>query len=389
MNFLFVCGGSAGHINPALAIAEELKRRAPESEILFAGADKILEKRLVPEAGFRLVNIKMSGLRRGVSPQDVLHNIKTAYNLFTANFKSGKLLKNYKPDAVIGTGGYICYPVLKKAKKLGIPAYVLEPNAYPGLAVRMLSAHVDKVFVTYKGLEERYKRPDRVVYTGTPLRSEFCLSDADEVGSTSKESLNNEKPLVVSYWGSLGAAGMNCKILDFIKRNVNEHKFNHIHATGVSGSVEKMKKNLEDIGVPEAKAPFADIREYIYDMSSVMKSADIVLARAGASTIAEITSMGKPAVLVPSPNVTENHQEENARQLQLAGGAVMILENECTGDTLYSTVTSILDSKTELERMSKAQKSLSVPDAAARIVELVINDCTKNRNVGVNGHGRI
>jgi len=367
-----VCGGSAGHINPAIAIAEEMRRKSPESDILFVGADKTLEKRLIPEVGFTLVNIKMSGLRRGFSPGDIIHNINTAKNLFTAIFKSGKLLKKYKPDAVIGTGGYICYPVLKKAAKYGIPTYVLEPNAYPGLTVRILSAMVDKVFVTYKGLEDRYQKPERVVYTGTPLKSEFLNMETEEVNIDTQT-----KPLVISYWGSLGAADMNKKILQFIKRNSEEKKFNHIHATGISGSTESIIALLRDMGVSEIEPPTVDIREYINDMPLVMRKASIVISRAGASTIAELTALGKPAVLIPSPNVTENHQEENARQLEKAGGTVMILENECTGDSLYNTIVSMLENKKKLEEMSNIQKSLSVGDAAARIVDVVLESCEK------------
>jgi len=370
MRFLFVCGGSAGHINPAIAIAEEMRLKATESDILFVGADKTLEKRLVPEAGFKLVNIKMSGLRRGFSVHDIRHNIITVKNLITASFKAAKLLKDYIPDAVIGTGGFICYPILKKAAKYKIPTYILEPNAFPGLTVKMLSATVDKVFVTYSGLEDRYKRPDRVVYTGTPLKREFfdIKPAADDIC---------KKPLVVSYWGSVGATNMNTKILDFIKINSKEQKFNHIHATGISGSAETMKEKLKSLGLIDISAPTIDIREYIDDMPKVMSAASIIISRAGASTIAELTAMGKPSILIPSPNVTENHQEENARQLHNAGGAIMILENECTGETLYNTVISILDDKSELEKMSELQKSLSVYDAAARIVEIVLGKSEK------------
>jgi len=369
MRILFVCGGSAGHINPAIAIAEELQRKSPEAEILFVGAGKRLEKRLIPEAGFTLKNIKMSGLRRGFSPGDILHNMKTAKNLILASFKSAKLLKGYRPDAVIGTGGYICYPVLKKAARYGISTFILEPNAYPGLTVKMLSAVVDKVFVTYKGLENRYKFPERVVYTGTPLKSEFFNTIERSVESSDERET---KPLIVSYWGSVGAANMNEKILDFIKRNYKEKRFNHIHAAGISSSADKLKEELRCSGVSEIKAPIIDIREYIDDMPRVMGEASIVLARAGASTIAELTAMGKPAILIPSPNVTENHQEENAKQLHNAGGAVMILENECTGDTLYETVIKMLEDKSALQRMSDAQKSLSKHDAASVIVDIVL-----------------
>jgi len=380
MKFLIVCGGSAGHINPAVAIAEELRQKSPESEILFAGADKPLEKSLIPEAGFDLVNIKMSGLRRGFSPSDIIHNIMTVWNLFIASFKSSKLIKEFEPDAVIGTGGYISYPVLKKARKKSKRTYVLEPNAYPGLAVRMLDGIVDKIFVTYKGLEGKYKYPEHVVYTGTPLRSGFSSSNtaAGEIATcenTLHTSEKSELPLVVSFWGSVGAAGMNSKIVDFIARNIKERKFKHIHSAGISGSAVAMKERLNNMGITEAAAPIADIREYINDMPSIMREADIILSRSGASTIAELTALGKPAILIPSPNVTENHQEENARQLQKAGGAVMILEKDCTGDTLFETVASLLNSKDELEKMSKAQKSLSISDAAARIADIVLGDC--------------
>jgi len=381
MKFLIVCGGSAGHINPAIAIAEEIRSKMPESKILFVGADKTLEKKLVPAAGFDIVNIKMSGVRRGFSPEDVIHNVKTVKNVLTAKLKSKKLLKEQNPDAVIGTGGYICYPILKKSTDLSIPTFILEPNAYPGLAVRMLSAVVDRIFVTYKELENQYSRPDRVIYTGTPLRSEFYENTDISVD-------NKERPLVVSYWGSLGAVKMNEIIQDFIKLNLKEKKFDHIHATGAGSSAEDMIKKLQNCGIEEVKAPIADIREYIDNMSVTMKAADIVISRSGASTIAELTALSKPAILIPSPNVTDNHQEVNAKQLQAAGGAIMILEKDCTGENLFSTVSQLLADGEELEKMSNAQKSLSAPGAAAKIVESVIDFCANKSKEGEVSNGR-
>jgi len=380
MRFLVVCGGSAGHINPAIAIAEEMRKQSPQSDILFAGAGKILENRLVPEAGFDIVNIKMSGVRRGFSLRDILHNIKTVKNLLIAGYKANKLLKRQKPDAVIGTGGYGCYPILKKAAKKGIASYVLEPNAHPGLAVRMLSSFVDRIFVTYTGQEKIYKFPERVTYTGTPLVSKFGQFDRKSVEEQRRILSPDGKPLVISYWGSIGAVGMNKKILSFIKRNYDEKKFNHIHATGVGSSVKVMTEELIKMGVAEVKAPLTDIREYISDMPLVMRAADLVLARSGASTIAELTATEKPAVLIPSPNVTENHQEENARQLQNTGSAVMILENDCTGDSLFDTAVSILDDKDCLEKMTNALKTSSEHKAAAKIVEIILDDNKKALN---------
>jgi len=367
MNFLLVCGGTAGHINPAIAIASEIRSRNPEAKILFVGAGKDLENKLIPKAGFHIVNIRMSGLRRSISPENLLHNFGTLKNLTTAGIKAEKLMKRFKPDAVIGTGGYICYPVLKKAAQMKIPTVVHGSDAVPGLTTKMLSATVDKVLVSFPGVENLYRRPDRVVFTGTPIRSGFDVP-SDEAARMSE---NREKPLVVSFWGSLGAERMNETIAEFIRLNLEEGKFDHIHATGKNGFLI-MKDRLKRLDVPENLPNGIEVREYINDMPKVMASADLVVCRAGASTIAELTVMGKPAVLVPSPYVTNNHQEENAKQLQKAGGAVMLLERDCSGEKMFEVVSSILNDKDKLLRMSFAQRSLAAPDAAGKIVDIVL-----------------
>ncbi|MCL2408693.1 MAG: undecaprenyldiphospho-muramoylpentapeptide beta-N-acetylglucosaminyltransferase [Oscillospiraceae bacterium] len=368
-NFLFVCGGTAGHINPALAIADELRGVMPDAKILFVGAGMDLENRLIPQAGYDLVNIKMTGLRRGFSLGKVVHNIKTAKNLVSAGAAAGRIIRDFKPNAVIGTGAYICYPVLKKAAKMGIPTFIHESNAVPGLANKLLSAKVDKVLVSFPNLEKQFKRPERVVFTGTPVRKEFIIA-AEQKGR------QNTKPLVVSFFGSLGAARMNEFMAEFINCNLDEMPFNHIHATGGgSGNVDKMKARLKTLGAPAEHPQGVEIREYIDNMPSVMALADIILCRAGAMTIAELTVLGKPAILVPSPNVTNNQQEENAKQLQKYGGVVMILEKDCNGEKLYDAVLAILNDKEKLKNMSEAQKTLGMPNAAKKIVELIIDVC--------------
>ena len=365
MTIFFVCGGTAGHVNPAIAIAEEFRCKYPNFKIVFIGADKALEKKLVPEAGFDLININMTGLRRGFSPKDILYNIKTAVKLVKASRESTKLLKNYKPNAVIGTGGYISYPVLKKASKRNIATFVLEPNAHPGLAVKMLSTIVDKIFVAYEGLESNFKKPELVVYTGTPLRKKFFgVSD-------NKVNADKSRKLVVSYFGSLGASKMNEMMADFIKLNVESNSFDHIHASGVSGGVEKFKALLTQAGVSEVEPPIADIREYIDNMSDVLSSADLVICRAGASTIAELAAIGKPAILIPSPNPVIK-QDVNAMQVCDAGGAKMIPEKDCTGEILFKTVSSLLADEKELESMSANQKSLAVLNSASVIVDYIV-----------------
>ena len=368
MNFLFACGGTAGHINPALAIAEELRKLRPDSGILFVGAGREMEKRLVPKAGYELVNIRMSGLRRGFSPEDMLHNVKMLRNLAAAGNETVEIIKRFGPHAVIGTGGYICYPVLKKAAHMGIPTLIHESNAAPGLTTKLLSAIVDKVLVSFPGIEDIYRRPERVVFTGTPVLGGF---------ETWASSSNGEKPegekLVVSFWGSLGAERMDETIAEFIKLNVDNGAFNHLHSTGKAGGAAEMRNRLTRIGVPEVLPQGIEIKEYIDNMSLVMAKADVVLCRAGGSTIAELTALGKPAVLIPSPYVANNEQEKNARQLQKAGGAIVLDEKNCSGKTLFDTVVSLLSDSDMLRRMSDAQNALGVHNAAERIAELVIS----------------
>jgi len=369
MNFLLVCSGTAGHINPALAIAESLRRVMPDANILFVGSGRELENRLIPAAGYEIKNIKMTGLKRGFSPSKIIYNIKTVKNLAMSGGEAGRIIRDFKPNTVIGTGGYVCYPVLKKAARMGTPTMIHESNAVPGLTTKLLSACVDKVLVSFPNIQDLYKRPERVVFTGTPVRGGFEKKPDREPDT---------KPLVVSFWGSLGAARMNEAMAEFIKLNIDSGHamFNHIHATGgKKDSVEAMKNRLKNLGAPDDLPSGIEIREYIDDMPSVMASADIVLCRAGASTIAELTVMGKPAVLVPSPYVTDNHQEENAKQLQKTGGAVMLLEKDCTGQVLYDTVSEGLMNKEKLAKMSAAQRALGTLGAAEKIVDLIVTMC--------------
>ena len=368
MNALVVCGGTAGHINPALAVATELRFRIPDSKILFVGAGKDLEKNLIPMAGFHLVNIRMSGLRRSFSPDDIIFNVKTFRNLATAGVKAEKLIRRFKPDAVIGTGGYICYPILKKAAQLGIPTVVHEANAVPGLTTKLLSASVDKVLISFPGLEGSYRRPERVVFTGTPVR---CGFDPTQAGP--ENLVTGNKPLVVSFWGSLGAERMNEMTAEFIKLNIGAGLFDHIHAAGKNGGTGVIKRRLKQLGAPEDLPSGIEVKEYIDEMHSVMAAADIIICRAGGSTLAELTMMGKPAILVPSPYVTNNQQIENAKQVEKAGGAIVLSENDCSGETLFSTVASLLGDSGGLKKMSDAMKSLGAPDAASRIADIVFS----------------
>ena len=371
MRFLFVCGGTAGHINPALALAGELRNILPDCEILFVGSGRELENRLIPMEGYKIVNITMTGFARGIKPGQIKKNIGTVKNLVIAAKQSKKILEEFKPDVAIGTGGYVCYPVLNQAAKMKIPTLIHESNAVPGLTTKMLSGKVDKVLTAFEGMEKMYKKPERVIMTGTPVRGGF---DSMSYQQARQKLGIGDKPLVVSFWGSLGAVKLNAIMPEFIRLNSASGLFKHIHATG--GGENGVKNLMESLNAAGIKLPEdTEIRPYIDDMPTVMNAADLVLCRAGASTLSELTDKGKPAVIIPSPNVTNNHQQRNAEQLEKSGGAVMILEQDCTAQKLYDTVAGLLCDRQKLESMSAALKKMSVPNAANNIADMIISMC--------------
>ena len=368
MKFLFTCGGTAGHINPALAVAGAIKAAKPDSEFLFIGAEGRMETDLVPRAGYEIRTVRITNIHRGFSAEDIKHNLNTLKNVVTSTGEAKKIIREFQPDAVVGTGGFVCYPVLKAAHALGIPTAVHESNAVPGLTTKMLEGSVDAIMVGFEESRANYKHPERVVVTGTPVRGEFL--NADKLAARRALGLPEDKPLVASVWGSLGAGHMNEIMTDFIVRACANPFFGLIHSTGkawykkMTETLEREKPGYEKLGM--------DVREYIYDMPLVMAAADLVMCRAGASTLAELTAMGKPAVLIPSPNVTNNHQEKNARVLSEAGGAKLLLEPEFTADSLLGLVSELLHHPETLEDMSAKMRALGLPDATNRIAGIVL-----------------
>lgn len=368
MKFLFTCGGTAGHINPALAVAGAIKAAKPDSEFLFIGAEGRMETDLVPRAGYEIRTVRITNIHRGFSAEDIKHNLNTLKNVVTSTGEAKKIIREFQPDAVVGTGGYVCYPVLKAAHALGIPTAVHESNAVPGLTTKMLEGSVDAIMVGFEESRANYKHPERVVVTGTPVRGEFL--NTDKLAARRALGLPEDKPLVASVWGSLGAGHMNEIMTDFIVRACANPFFGLIHSTGkawyknMTETLEREKPGYEKLGM--------DVREYIYDMPLVMAAADLVMCRAGASTLAELTAMGKPAVLIPSPNVTNNHQEKNARVLSEAGGAKLLLEPEFTADSLLGLVSELLHHPETLEDMSAKMRALGLPDATNRIAGIVL-----------------
>jgi UDP-N-acetylglucosamine--N-acetylmuramyl-(pentapeptide) pyrophosphoryl-undecaprenol N-acetylglucosamine transferase len=376
MKFVLTCGGTAGHINPAIAVAQRLQELAPDCEILFLGAEGKMEMKLVPREGFEILPLKVTNLSRGLHLQDFGHNLVSLKNVIDAGYEAKRILKEFRPDMVLGTGGYVCYPVLHEASKLGIPTLVHESNAVPGLTTKMLSKHVSCVLLGYEESRQFYPDVKDLRVTGTPVRDAF-LSYTKE--SARRElGLDPQIPLVVSMWGSLGSGHMNETLTKMLPLMKGQREFRLIHSTG-SYYHRNVAEKLEKAGVSPAECN-TDLREYIYDTARVLAAADLVLCRAGASTLAELSSIGKPALIVPSPNVTNHHQEKNARLIERAGGAKVMLEGEFNEESFLSEIRSLLNSPEQLDRMAAAMAKLSVPDALDQIVDAVLEYARKKRN---------
>lgn len=363
MNILFACGGTAGHINPALGLARIFQERNPGCRILFVGADGGMEMRLVPKEGYEIETVTITNFHRSFAVKDLVHNFGTVCNIQKSRGQANQILKRFLPDLVVGTGGYASYPVVKAAARLGIPTAVHEANAVPGVTTKALAKVVDRVMVGFEESRSCYPDPEKVVVTGTPVRSDFFNYTRQE--ARRKLGMDDDRPLLVSYWGSLGAQKMNRQMVNFIAKECHEGSpFRHIHGAGRDYSW--MYEELLRLGL-QLESTGIEVREYIYDMPLVMSAADVVLCRAGASTISELTTLAKPSVLVPSPNVTANHQEKNARVLSDQGAALLVLEGDCIGDTLYIKTENLLREKRKREAMVRSLTSMAVPDAGEKI----------------------
>ena len=370
MKVLFTCGGTAGHINPAVALAGMFQKRNG-AQILFVGADGGMENRLVPREGYEIRTVTITSFYRSLSASSLKHNLATLRNLSRSKGQAKRILDDFKPDLVVGTGGYASYPVVREAARRGIPTAVHESNAQPGLTTRMLAKYVDKVMVGFEESRRHYPHPERVEVTGTPVRGEFF--ELTRAEARQKLGFRDDKPVVLTSWGSLGAQVMNEYMVDFVVRECQEGTpFHHIYGVGTR-YYQRVMEAIAAKGVDLKDYPDVDVREYIYDMPVAMGASDLVLSRAGASTISELTATTHPAILVPSPNVTAHHQEKNARVLSDRGGAVLMLEEQASGDKLYDTVRELLAHPDRLEQMRAGLRELAIDDANERIYQVLCN----------------
>lgn len=368
MNVIFTCGGTGGHINPAIAVARMLRERRPEAKILFVGAADGMERNLVPREGFQLETLKISNLQRRLTPAGVWHNLVTSCHIAGSLQKAKKIIRQFEPDVIVGTGGYASYPALREGIRLKVPTAIHESNAVPGLATKLVADKVDRIMVSFEESRNLYSRPERVVVTGTPVREDFLYQKKSEA----RKALGlDDRPLVISYWGSLGAREMNKKIARFIQLECQQEPFQHIHATGSFGW-RWMPDLIRQMGIDLQKHPAVQLREYIYDMPMLMAAADLIICRAGASTISEVAASATPCIMVPSPNVTDNHQEKNARVLEARGAAMVLREEECDGDRLFEMVQTLLADPEKMDSMRHALHQMAVVDAAERIYSTIL-----------------
>lgn len=368
MNVVFTCGGTGGHINPAIAVANIWKERHPEGKILFVGGQDDMEQQLVPKAGYEIVGFDTACFMRGFTWPAAKYNVRAVGRVSRAVRKCRKVLRDFQADVVIGTGGYASFPALLAAKTLGIPTCVHESNALPGLTTRLAAGWVDKVLICFPESAKYYRHPEKAIVVGMPVRREFIFTEKQ---AARRELGLDGRPVVVSAFGSQGARAMNLQTGKLFRLEQDAgFPFQHIHAVGSYGW-EWMPDYVREQGVELSKTKSIDMREYIYNMPTVMAAADVIISRAGASSCNEIAASGTPCVLIPSPNVTDNHQEKNARAMVDRGGAVMLLEKDCTAQRLFAEINGLLADSERCGRMRMSLLKMAVPDSAERICDIM------------------
>lgn len=369
MKILFVAGGTGGHINPAVAVATEIKRLYPDCEILFVGTKKRMETKIVPAAGFPIETIEMKGFSRSLSVKGITANIKTVFLTLKASGTAKKIIKDFSPDAVVGFGGYVTGPVLRAAVKMGIPTCIHEQNAFPGVANKALAKMVDKVMLTSPEAEKYMKCKNPPVVTGLPVRRQIL--QADKNFARASLGIKPNEMLVLSMGGSLGADEINNAVIGMLTRLHKEKNIRFIHAAGQYGGF--VWDELRENGVPFGENTNIDLREYINDMDVCLPACDLVISRAGASSIAEISALAKPSILIPSPNVAENHQFHNANTLAENGGAILIEEKNLTPDLLVQTVRELKDNSNKLMEISAKAAEKAKTNALSEICKIVLS----------------
>jgi len=364
MKALFACGGTAGHVNPAVAIADLLKKNVPDFCAVFVGTPNGIENRLVPAAGYEIRHVPVLGLRRSLSPR----NLRSCAALFRSFGVAGRILKEETPDLVLGTGGYVCYPVLRAASKRGIPTVLHESNAKAGIAARLLARRTDLALINFPSAERDFRSSGKTVFSGNPLREEFYTLRREE--GRKRLGLKPNDQFLVVFGGSLGAKKLNEAIEEALPRLLSTNRnLRILHAVGKNGSD---KKGL----VPCERY---ERREYIEEMPTCLTAADLVVCRAGAMTLSEIAAAGVPSILVPFPAATGDHQTKNASAFADAGAAILLPDALLSSDRVAGEIERLLSDPAEREKMRGNLKRFFVPDSEKIILREIRLLCPKLR----------
>ncbi|MCM3632239.1 MULTISPECIES: undecaprenyldiphospho-muramoylpentapeptide beta-N-acetylglucosaminyltransferase [Paenibacillus] len=372
MKILLTGGGTGGHIYPALAIGQYLKQQDPATELLYIGTDKGMESKIVPRTGIPFESIEITGFKRKLS----YDNVRTVIRFLRGVSRSKQLIKQFKPDVVVGTGGYVCGPVVYAAARLGVPTFIHEQNAIPGLTNKFLTRYVSHVGVSFEDSLAAFAKAKQVSFTGNPCASQVLEAYPGRGRASLELEPNQRYALIVG--GSRGAKALNEAVIAFAEEEELLQKLDSfviVFATGETyyeNTLEKLR------GTAAFERGSIKLMPYINNMAEVLTDASIVVSRSGASSLAEITALGKPSILIPSPNVTNNHQEANARSLESVGAAEIILERELSGKALLERMAALLLDEHRLSKMSQASLFLAVPDSSNRIA-LALNRIRKNK----------
>lgn len=364
MRVVIAAAGTAGHINPGIAIANKIKQEQKDSKIIFIGTTRGLENDLVPRAGYELKTINAYGLSKKLS----IENIKKMYKTLKGFGEAKQFIKEFKPDIVIGTGGYICGAAIVSAHSLKIPTILHESNSFPGKAVKMLAKKTDTILVSFEDAIPRIKNAKNVVYTGTPVKikkQEYGINKKSEI--LKAIGLSQTKPIILVSGGSQGAQKINEAIVEIIKNKLHKN-YQMIWATGPK-QFDIVKENLENNHIHINHIEGIKIVPYIYNMEEVMNVADVIIGRGGAMTVTEISNLGKPSILVPLPNVSHNHQLYNAKVLENIEAAKIILNEELTGKKLNNVIEQMILDKTKLQKMGENALKISTNQAEDKIYQ--------------------
>lgn len=362
MRAIIAAAGTGGHINPAITIANKIKEEEPDSEILFIGTFTGLENDLVPRAGYKLKQIEAYGLLAELTISNLMNFIRTQLSVKDAK----EIIEEFKPDVVIGTGGYVSGPVVFMAKRRGIPVLIHEQNAFPGVTNKILGRHADKIAVTFDEARNYFKYPERVVKTGNPIRKQIL--EVNKTLAYNKLNINPSKPFILSFGGSGGQKKLNDCFFEIIKNYKSDDNYQLIHVTGNRMYDSFMDRvNKERVTIDKNIM----IKPYFYEMPEALNIADLIVTSAGAISLAEISAVGVPSILIPKAYTAENHQEYNARVFEEHKAGILILEKDITAELLYNNMMNLIKDKEKLRSMSVNSKRLGDVDAARKIVDQI------------------